>query len=156
MSPRLALLPLLLLGACATQNCDPATAGFLTGIGCAGAFEQQDRAKEQQLQDARRNLAVQRAAADAAARDRAAAEADLAGMRAKLADIEQQDADLRQRLAAARRRQGADTAALQRAQHDLDALEASVHRAAAAPDPATVQDLQRRHDAVLDAIINGS
>ena len=152
MSTRLALLPLLLFGACAAQNCDPATAGFFGGIGCAGAFDQQEKVQQQQLNDARRNLAIQRAAADAAARDRAAAEANLASMQARLSDIQQQDVELRRRIDAARRRQGADTAAVQHAQAELDALEATRRRAAAAPDPAAVQELERRQRAVLDAI----
>ena len=154
MSPRLVLLPLLLLGACAAQNCDPATAGFFGGIGCgvSGSYDQREQGQQRALEAARRDLAVQRDAAVAAARDREAAEANLAGMHAELRNMQQQDADLRRRIDAARQRQSADTVAIQRAQADLDALERARARAAAAPNQAAVEDLERRRHALLDAI----
>jgi len=154
MPPRLALLPLLLLGACAVQNCDPATAGFFGGIGCevSGSYNQREGEQQRALEAARRDLGVQRAAADAAARDRAAAEANLAGMQAELRAMGQQDVALRRRIDAARQRQGADAAAIQRAQTQLDALEQQRARITAAPSSAAVQDLDRRRRALLEAI----
>ena len=149
-----ALPPLLLLGACTAQNCDPANAGFISGVGCevSGSYNQREQTQRQTLDAAHQELARQRAIAAASARDRAAAEADLASMQAKLSDMEQQDADLQRRLAAAQRRQGADQAEVKRLQARLAALEAARTHAAAAPDPAEVAKLEERRRALLDSI----
>jgi len=154
MSPRLALLPLLLCGACTAQNCDPATAGFFNGIGCevSGSYNQREQAQQAQLDAARRDLKAQRDAADTAARDRDAAEADLANMQAELRDIQQRNAALGRRIDAARQRQGADIAKIQRAQAELDELEHATARAAAAPNHAAMEEVDRRRKALLNAI----
>jgi hypothetical protein len=154
MSRRLALLPLLALGACAAQNCNPSTAGFFDGIGCevSGANSQNERALQNTLVNARTDLARQRAAAQAAGAQRSADEANLAAMQARLRDTARQDAQLRRQVDAARARQGAGAAGVVRAQTELDGLERARSAAAAAPSPGAMEDVERRRRAVTDAL----
>jgi hypothetical protein len=150
----LVLLPALALGACAAQTCNPSTAGFFSGIGCevSGANAQNEQALQRTLGNARQELARQRAAAQAADAQRSVDEATLAAMQARLRDTARQDAQLRRQVEAARARQGADAAAVQRAQTELGGLEAARRAAATAPNPAAMEDVDRRRRAVMDAI----
>jgi hypothetical protein len=150
MLRRLALLPLLALGACAAQNCNPSTADFFSGIGCevSGANAQNEQALQRNLSNARLDLARQRADARAAAVQASSDQANLAALQARLRETARQEAQLRRQVDAARTRQGADAAAVQRATADLDALEAARRNAAAAPSPAAVEDVERRRRAL--------
>jgi chromosome segregation ATPase len=145
------LLPLLLAAGCATPNCDPRNAGFFDGLGneASGCYARNQQRQEQELAAARADLARQRAATAAAQADAAAATRDLAAMQERLNAVAAESHTMRGRIAAARARQNADLAAVQRAQDQVDALARDVSRARAAPNPAAVQELERRRQELL-------
>ena len=147
-------LPLLLLVAgCAAAQCNPGSAGFFSGIGCAVGSGYQDRtaALTAQAQHSRLNAAFYNGQADQARQAEAAANAELAHERGQLARMEQAQRALAHRLAAARAGNGLTAAQLAKARRQLAALRRATRAQAAAPapDPAEIARLKARQQHLL-------
>jgi hypothetical protein len=142
-----ALAPLLLLASsCAAGECDPARAGFVSGLGCemGGGYARRAAAQEQQLAGARNHASAARARAEAEARRAEADQAELASRRQRLAALDRDIAALERRLVQARVEAGANRAALREAEDSLDALRRTRAAVPAEPDQENLAELERQ------------
>ena len=140
---------LLGLASCSAQQCDPARAGFLDGIGCEVSRGYIARTQAQQSALAQQNAAALTSRAQAQDEGARAGEAMLTRdqARQRLGAVDQQTARLRTQLASARARGGADQARLSAAQAELDALQrqrGGVPGGAATDDQVRALEARRR------------
>ena len=123
----LIVLGVLGLAGCATDpgSCDPAQAGFFSGISCegSGAYTTRDSTLRSNLAGARANLANERIRAGNANIDANDAVAAQSRASSEPSAMRRQNASLRARLDTASRREGADVAAVNRQRAQLDRLE---------------------------------
>ena len=115
----------LLLGACASGQCDPSQAGFLSGIGCEAGGNYRVRNQVQQSALAQQNDSALQARASAQSEQSRATEAVLTRdqARRRLNTVDQQTRQLRARLNTARRQGTVDQVRLDQAQQELDGLQ---------------------------------
>jgi chromosome segregation ATPase len=153
----LRLSPALVAGACAASQCDPGSAGFFGGVGCAvgsGGYQQRTATLQNMSASAQQNAALSEANAAFEERNATAAQAQTAALKRQVAQMQAGQADLRRRLAAAAQRRGTQDAAYQRAQANVNALEAQLRlvQNSASPNPPEVQRLNAQRQAVLDEL----
>ncbi len=151
---RTATLPLLLLVAgCAAAQCNPGSAGFLTGIGCAvgGGYQERTQSLSTQATQSRLDAGYAMGQAQRARQAEAEADYELAHERQQLARMEQEQRALGRRLAAARAGNGLTAAQLAKARRQLAALRQATRAEAAAPtpDPAAIARLKARQQHLL-------
>ncbi|MGH7117818.1 MAG: hypothetical protein ACREFP_02295 [Acetobacteraceae bacterium] len=142
------------LAGCAASQCDPNSAGFFTGIGCAvgGGYATRRQDLGSALMESQQSAAA--AASQASANEAAAqqAEATLAGERTQLAAMEHEQSDLARRLAAAEAAHTSTSAQLDAAKRSLAALQTKTRAQAeaSAPDPAALAALKADQQHLLD------
>ena len=145
------LIPLLLIGACASQTCDPHTAGLFTGMGnqLSGCYDQGVQTQEAQLRTARENLRRNQDAASRASADMMAAQSQHAAMQGRFNAMISQEADLRRRVAGARDRQAAE-----QERQRLDELQRQREAASQrGSDPAAMQQLENQYNDLAQRVI---
>ena len=143
------------LAGCAASQCDPRTANLFSGIGCevGGGYAQRAQGQQADLANSRAVSLQQRADADTAGKQAAAAEADVAARRRRVAALDAQTVTLRRQLAEAKRTHAADSAALQRAEAQFDALQQQRATMPDTPSEAQMDDLERQRTALADLLV---
>jgi hypothetical protein len=140
---RAAALGLLLaVAGCAASQCNPGTAGFFAGIGCAvgGGYAERRAVLNSEAATAHTGAAAAEADVGHARAAEAEAKVDLAHQRAQLAQLAQQQRTMAAQLAAKRAGNGLTAAQLAKAQRELAELRQATRAQAEAPrpDPAAV------------------
>jgi hypothetical protein len=151
----MALSPTLVLAGCATGTCDPAQAGFFSGMACesSGGYARRQDMLHNQLDSARDDLQQQIALRRTAAADAAAAQAQRDASASRLRAANRETAAIRLKLDAAARQQGVDQSVVQRQRAELDGLERQRNAAASqGADAATIQENNRRLNALRDIV----
>lgn len=145
---------LLGLASCSAQQCDPARAGFLDGIGCEVSRGYIARNQAQQSVLAQGNAAALTSRAQAQDEGARAGEAVLTRDQAqqRLGAVDQQTARLRGQLASARARGDADQARLSAAQAELDALQRQRGGVRGAATDEQVRALEARRRRLTDQL----
>jgi glutamate-1-semialdehyde aminotransferase len=143
-----------MLGGCAAQQCDPHTADFFSGVGCAagGGYNQRIGTLQNTLQQTqnydvamRQQQAEQMAAGDAAIRTATILEG-------QIHEMQREQAELRAKLQQIAERRGNDEAT-RNAARQLDQLQKRTQaEAKSPPDQATVQQLQDDQRKLVEAL----
>jgi chromosome segregation ATPase len=141
---------LMVLAACSSTGCDPARAGFLESLNCAGGgYQQREAYLGQGLAQAQANELERAYEAKQAGDSAAAAQQELATRRAEMARYDQQLARLRQKLNAAAARDNADQAAVHRVTVQLAELARQQDAARANPTSVDLSAIQARQQRVV-------
>lgn len=140
----LALAGLVALAGCASGNCDPSQAGFLSGIGCeaSGGFKARNQAQQKQLSQDSANAS---AAQDSQLREQSRATNAILtrdDARQRLGALDRRTAQLRSRLAGLRRSGSQSQAQLNEAEAQLAALQRQ--RSGGATSDAQMRALEER------------
>lgn len=153
MSKFIAFGLLLVLGGCAASQCNPGTAGFFSGLGCAvgNGYAQRRQALGAEATQANATASYYDAEASRSEAARQAALTELASERDQLATMQHEQQELARRLAADATEHGATKAELDEAERKLAALRHATENQAktGTPDPAAVARLRAKQQRLL-------